>query len=196
MSERFDRVIAAVDAANAEDPETVVVRGARRKKELAHAELMTDWVRRLAPAASEEQLIAARAHHLRRWTVPRATYPAGRGGYLRWRRDRQRQHAEEVASIMRDAGYGEASVAAVQAIIRKERLGIDPAVQVHEDALNLVFLETQAEELAASLGEEKALDVLVRSLAKMSPEGRARIGELEISGAVRALVERALSSAP
>ena len=37
--DRFDRAIATIDAANADDPNTIVVRGDARPKELAHAEL-------------------------------------------------------------------------------------------------------------------------------------------------------------
>ena len=43
------------------------------------------------PAATEAQVLAARAHHLRRWVVPRTSYPEGRAGYLRWRTDQKRR---------------------------------------------------------------------------------------------------------
>ena len=93
---RFDRAIAAIDAANAESPTGV---------ELDHAVRVTDWVRRLRPDASEALLLAARAHHIRRWTVPRDSYPDGRSGYLRWRRDLHEVHAREVATILEAEGY-------------------------------------------------------------------------------------------
>src|SRR4051794_5577709 len=99
MSGRFEAAITAIDAANADDPDTIIIDGAARPKEQAHAEMMTAWVRRLDPDASEEQLLAARAHHLRRWSVPRSTYPEGRAGYLRWRRDLKDQHANQVSAI-------------------------------------------------------------------------------------------------
>ncbi|MBA3302861.1 MAG: DUF4202 family protein, partial [Acidimicrobiia bacterium] len=94
-SERFDAAIRAIDAANADDPETIVVDGVVRPKELAHAEMMTAWVRRLDAEASDAQLLAARAHHLRRWTIARSSYPEGRSGYLRWRTHLKKQHATE-----------------------------------------------------------------------------------------------------
>src|SRR4051812_23542962 len=97
---RLDRAIAAVDAANARDPNTIELDGEARPKELVHAELMTDWVRRLDPDPSEEQLIAARAHHLRRWALPRDSEPRDRAGYLRWRTALRRRHAEDVAEIL------------------------------------------------------------------------------------------------
>ena len=78
----------------------LVVDGVERPKEQAHAEMMTAWVLRLDPDADEAQLLAARAHHLRRWTLPRTDYPDGRAGYLRWRTALKAQHAEEVGEIL------------------------------------------------------------------------------------------------
>ena len=45
--------------------------------------------------------------------------------------------------------------------------------QVHEDALCLVFLTTQFDELADKLGDDRTVDVLARTLAKMGDRGRA-----------------------
>jgi len=168
---RFEQAIVAIDAANADDPETIVVRGVRRSKELAHAELMTERVHELDPDADEVQLLAARAHHLRRWTIPRTSFPDGRAGYLRWRTTLNRQHATDVAAILADAGYDTASIERVQRIIRKEGLKTDAAVQTHEDALCLVFLETQLLELLDRLGADKSIDVIAKTLRKMSQQG-------------------------
>lgn len=61
MSPDPDRAaVAAIDAANAEDPNVVVVDGVERARELAHADVVERWVRRLDPAATEAQLLAAR----------------------------------------------------------------------------------------------------------------------------------------
>jgi Domain of unknown function (DUF4202) len=193
---RLADAIAAIDAANADDPHTIVVDGVERPKELAHAEMMTRWVRTLAPDCSDLQLIAARAHHLRRWAIPRGSYPKDRGGYLRWRTALRRQHAEDVAAIMRDAGYGDADVERVQAIVRKQGLGRDPEVQVHEDALCLVFLETQFDELTADLDDDaKMVDILRKTAAKMSPAALEAAAGLPFSPGGAALLQRALASA-
>jgi Domain of unknown function (DUF4202) len=191
--ERLERALAAIDAANADDPFTLVVDGVERPKEQAHAELMTTWVRRLDPGASEAQILAARAHHLRRWTLPRTDYPEGRSGYLRWRTTLKRQHAAEVGEILGEAGYDDAVIERVQQIIRKEALGRDPAVQVHEDALCLVFLQTQLEGVADQLGDDKTVEVLQKTARKMSPEGLAAAGQLVLSPAATRLLERALA---
>ena len=196
-SERLSAALTAIDAANADDPHTVVVDGVERPKELAHAELMTQWVRTLAPDCSEEQLIAARAHHLRRWSIPRGDYPRDRAGYLRWRTALRRRHTGEVAEIMRRAGYGDDEIARVQAIVGKKGLGRDPDVQVHEDALCLVFLATQFDELAAQVDDDdKMVEILRKTAGKMSPAGLAAAGTLPLSPAGAALLARALGPQP
>lgn len=192
---RFDAAIAAIDRANAEDPETLELDGQRRPKELVHAELVTKWVRRLDPGANELQLLAARAHHLRRWVVPRGSYPPGRAGYLRWRRDQARRQADEVAVILAAVGYDEAAIARVQQIIRKEGLATDPAVQTHEDALCLAFLETQLGSLLADLGEERTVEVLAKTARKMSARGLAEAAGLPLPPAHAALLSQALQVA-
>src|SRR2546430_1910279 len=110
MTDRLADTIAAIDAANADDPNRLLVRGAERPKALGEAELATDWVERLVTAPSDELRIAIRAHHLRRWNVPRSTYPDGRAGYLRWRRDLHEIHAADVAAIMSAHGWDDAAI--------------------------------------------------------------------------------------
>ncbi|MCA9510086.1 MAG: DUF4202 domain-containing protein [Myxococcales bacterium] len=197
-TDRLRRAIAAIDAANAADPHMLVVRGEPRPKELAHAELASAWVARLVDAPSEELVLAARAHHLERWAIPRASHPMGRAGYHRWRRALQAHHAARAGEILAREGYPEAAIARVQSLLRKEGLGRgDAEAQAFEDALCLVFLETQLVETAAKLDDEaKALDVLRKTLRKMSTRARELAGALPLDEGARALVERALESGP
>jgi hypothetical protein len=191
--DRLARAIAAIDAANADDPESIELRGEIRPKEQAHAEMMTEWVRRLAPEAVDAQLIAARAHHLRRWSIARGSYPEGRSGYLRWRTALKKQHAEEVGAILEGVGYPPDVIERVQHIVRKDNLKSDPMVQTHEDALCLVFLETQLLDLAHDQGDDKTVDIIRKTIVKMSEQGIAAALELDLPPDAVALVGRALA---
>jgi hypothetical protein len=153
--------------------------------------MMTDWVGRLDPDATDLQLIAARAHHLRRWSVPRSAYPDGRSGYLRWRTALRKQHGEEVAAILGEVGYDPSEIDRVRSIVRKDGLARDPQVQTHEDALCLVFLTTQFDGLIERLGDEHIVDVVRKTLTKMSKKGIGHAVELPLSERGRAIVERA-----
>jgi limonene-1,2-epoxide hydrolase len=192
-TERFDTAIAAIDAGNADDPNLVTVRGRAGPKEVLHAELVSEWVVRLQPDADEALLLAARGHHFRRWTVPRASAPAGRAGYLKWRKARQDDQARELGDVLARAGYDEGTVQRVQALVRKEHLATDPDVQVLEDALCLVFLETQLADVAARLEPATLTRVLARTAAKMSDAGRAAIAEVPLDAAARDLLDAALA---
>ena len=96
----IDQAAAAIDAANADDPH----RHDEEPVALVQGRLAEDWVVRLDPDASAALRLAARAHHLRRWVVPRSSYPEGRAGYLRWRRDQKQRHAAELRRSSERAG--------------------------------------------------------------------------------------------
>lgn len=191
--DRFQRAIAAIDAVNAADPTLVSTAEGPRPKELHHAERMTEWVRRLRPDAGEALLLAARGHHIKRWSVPRASYPAGRTAYLRWRTYLHEVHAEELGRILAEVGYEPATIERVRHIVRKEELRTDPDTQTLEDALCLVFLSEQLEAYAGRLPDEKMVEVLRKSWTKMSPQGREFALGLDLGPAGSELVRRALS---
>ncbi len=190
MTNGVDRVaaaIAAIDAANAADPNLIDDRGAMRPKELVHAERMTSWLERLAPDADDAQRLAARAHHFRRWTSPRSDYPEGRAGYLRWRRDARARHAADVDALLEGCGIDAEIRADTARIISKDGLGRDGRVQTHEDALCLVFFELQGLSIAALLGDRTG-PVVAKTLAKMSPDGLRWLAEADVDPAVRDVI--------
>jgi hypothetical protein len=192
--DRFTIAIRAIDAANAEDPNRLVTDGSPRPKELVHAELVTAWVRRLRPDAGEALLLAARGHHFRRWEVPRASYPAGRAGYLKWRRDLHQRHAEQLGELLAAHGYDVSMVERVGALVRKTGLGRgDDDVQALEDAMCLVFLELQLADVAARLDEDKLVAVLAKTTKKMSPVALDHAGALPLDDHGKALLGRALA---
>ena len=150
LSPRYQTAVAAIDAANAADPTHVDVRGERVALALIHGRLATEWIERLVDDPDEILMIAARAHHLRRWELPRDSYPLGRPGYLRWRRDQKARHAKDVAAILEPCGYGPAEIEEVQRLIRRE--SVEGAQDV-EDAACLVFIETQLASLAERMDQ-------------------------------------------
>lgn len=188
-----------IDRANAADPNTLSVRGEEGPKELLHGRLAVWWVLELDPEADELQLLAARGHHFRRWTHPRSDHPPGRAGYLRWRAAARRAHADDVASVLRSSGYSEEEAGRVASIIRKEGLSrdgaTDPAVQVHEDALCLVFAETQLAGVTEQLGDDTTVQVLARTLSKMSDRAVEALLALPLDAGPRELLERAVGTA-
>ncbi len=193
---RLTQAFAAIDAANAEDPGTIDDAGTPRPAELVYGERMTVVLADLHPDASEVLRLATRAQHIRRWTVPRDSYPMDRTGYLRWRTDLKRKHADMAAEIMRDAGYDEADIARVGSLIHKERLKQDVETQALEDVACIVFLKHYVNEFAAKHDDDKLISILRKTWVKMSPHGHAAALKLPLSPRVADLVGRALAPDP
>ena len=172
-----------IDAANADDPTIIEVRGRRVALALVHGQLATEWIEQLVDEPDEALLLAARAHHLRRWELPRDGYPLGRAGYLRWRRDQKVRHATDVAAILASCGYEATDIERVQRLIRRESIDGSQAV---EDAACLVFIETQLASLADRMDHHQLVDVIRKTARKMSGRGlemvaRIPLGERELS---------------
>ena len=193
LSDSYDAAVAAIDAANAADPNMVSFGGVAQPLALVHGRLAADWVARLVDDPDEPLLLAARAHHLRRWEVPRSTYPDGKVGYLRWRRDQKQRHAVDVEAILVAAGYESPVVIRTQQLIRREGLGSDPDAQVVEDAACLVFIETQLAGMEARLEPTRLLEVIRKTARKMSPAALAAVGQIDLDARASALLDAALS---
>ena len=185
--------IARFDAANAGDPNRDLVDGIEQPRELVYARRMTETLERIAPDGPDVVRLAVRCQHIRRWTISRADYPDGRDGYRGWRNDLARFHAETAGGILRGVGYGDALVARVQALLRKERLKTDPDVQLLEDVACLVFLQHYLPAFAPRHDEDKVVNILRKTWRKMSARGQAAALRLDLDPGLRQLLARATS---
>lgn len=172
---RFTAALAAIDAANAQDPSG---------RELEYSKRMSAMLERFAPQAPEHLKLAARAQHVERWKTPRSSYPEGRQGYLEWRGFLYKFHADRAGDLLAQAGYGPATIERVKSVVAKKMLRADPEAQLLEDVVALVFLENYLEEFAAQhrdYDEAKFIDILRKTWKKMSPGAREFVLSEKIS---------------
>jgi hypothetical protein len=189
MTVPFAQAIRRFDEENARDPN----RESGRPRELLYAERLTDWVLKLCPEASETLRLAARCQHICRWQSPRENYPPTRAGYLKWRADLKKFHAEKSGAILREVGYDQSTIARVQELNLKQNFPADPECRVLEDALCLVFLEHQFSALAAKSDDEKMINAVRKSWEKMTEAGRVEALKLSFGDREKQLIERALT---
>ena len=169
MSTDLDRLYAAIDSVNANDPTTIDWRGERMARSLLQGQRATWWLPQVADGPSAALSIAARAHHLARWTIGRASYPDGRAGYLRWRKALKLASAERLVTTLTPLGVTPSVLERAGELVQRVGLGTDPEAQAVEDVACLVFLETDFEPLLARLGPSRTTVALSRTLLKMSP---------------------------
>lgn len=192
---RLDGVIAAIDAANADDPRKTTVDGIARPYEIVYAERMTERLAAMYPDASEILRIAARAQHIRRWDIPRDRYPEGRNGYNDWRKACREHHGKVISQIMAQHGYSQDGVDRVVMLIKKEQLKKDRESQALENVVDVVFVEHYIDDFLAKYShydEDKVIDIVGKTLRKMSPKGHAAALALDLPEAKRALIMKAV----
>jgi hypothetical protein len=189
----FENAIRRFDEANARDPNREAAGGVSHPRELLYAQRLTAWILKICPDASEELRLAARCQHICRWEIPRASYPMDRAGYLKWRADMKKFHAQKAGEILQEVGYDEKTISRVQELNLKKDFQNDPEGRVLEDALCLVFLEFQFADLAAKTAEDKTINALKESWQKMTVAARAEALKLEFGPREKALLQRALN---
>ena len=116
-----------------------------------------------------------------------------RAGYLRWREVLKKFHAQKAGEILRDAGYPQEVIARVKDLVLKKNFPRDAEGRALEDALCLVFLEHQFDELAAKSPEEKMVSVLQKTWKKMTPKAQAAALALPYGEKEKRLIDRRLA---
>lgn len=187
----IERAIEAFRAINAQDPNLEQ----ERPRELLHAERLAAWVGRLEPNASLPLRLAAHCQHVGRFRLPRSSYPEGRSGYLRWRAELARRHAETAEAILQELAFDSETIAQVKRIVSKQNATRDADVQTMEDALCLAFLEHELREFAERHDDDKLVRILRKTWKKMSERARELALTLPLDARAQALIATALNGA-
>jgi hypothetical protein len=181
--ERFNNAIARFDAYNAADP---------NGKEVPYAQRMSDRLDTFEPGAEEHIKLAIRCQHIGRWTIPRNTFPEGKKGYIAWRNKLKSFHAETAGDILKECGYDSEMIHKVQDLLLKKDLRNNADTQLLEDVVCIVFVEFYLDEFAAKHPDDKVIDILEKTLKKMSPRAIQVAGGVDLSARTKELLLQAV----
>ena len=129
--------------------------------------------------------------------MPRASFPAGKAGYLNWRRSLYTKQAERARALLLEAGVGANEAAEVATWVSKTGLKTNSGTQALEDAACLVFLENEISAFAAQHADyprEKFVEILQKTWRKMSPRAQELARALALPPAIAALVRDAIGA--
>ena len=195
----FEKAIELIDAANSEDPNQVSdEQGKVWPKELLYSFRMSEILQRYAPEADDICKLAIRSQHIQRWMSPRIAYPMDRIGYLKWRKDLYKFHADTMGDLMVQAGYATDEVERAKKMVGKVGIKSNPDTQLLEDVVDLVFIEHYLLAFAEKhpdYGEEKWIEIIQKTWKKMSEEGQqyALSGEIKLPESLVPLITKALA---
>lgn len=192
-SDRFSNALAAFDSYHEQDPNTETENGKVFPKELLYARRMTERLSSFAPDADESVKLAARSQHIGRWEIPRKKYPMDRKGYLQWRNEEKILHSRIAEKILSDCGYNPDTIGKVKMLLLKKELFTNADTQLLEDVVCLVFIEHYLLDFAAKHEDEKVVDILRKTLKKMSIKGKQAVSDLRIPDKIQPLIQKAVS---
>ncbi len=181
------------DAYNATDTNQEEFEGKTYAKEVLYAERMTKKLNDYAPEAPEYMQLAVRCQHIGRWEIARNSYPMDRPGYLMWRSQLKLHHAKIAEPILKACGYDEETIEKVKALLLKKQLKQNPDTQLIEDVICLVFVEYYLDDFAKQHSEEKMVDILKKTLKKISPRGIEEALKINMTDHVKQLILKAAS---
>jgi hypothetical protein len=191
LNEKLERAFATFDAYNANDPHEEVFEGKSQPKELLYGIRMTERLNSFAPDAPEYLKLAARAQHVGRWEIPRDSYPMDKKGYLQWRNAEKLHHAEIAHQVLNSCRYDQELIEKVKFLLLKKELKSNADTQLLEDVICLVFIEFYLEEFAAKHDDDKVVDILRKTLKKMSPHAIAEALKIPVSPKIEMLIAEA-----
>lgn len=191
---KLELALEEIDKVNAEDPNIIEFGGESFPKEILYSLRMTERLFEYEKKPAPELQIAARAQHIKRWTFPRDQYPNNRAGYLKWRKEAAKFHSELTAEILNKVGYDKKFIDKVSWMIEKTKVKIDRKSQVLEDVCCLVFIEHYLEEFAEKHNDEKVIEIIMKTLNKMSDRGLEEVLSIELSDKLNELIDRATES--
>lgn len=181
-----------IDAQNAQDPNSEISQSQSHPKELLYSNRMYIKLMEFEPNASEAVQIAAKAQHICRWKIARDSYPMDRVGYLTWRGDLKKFHAETTAAILEKVGYHSEFIDRVSFLIEKKQLKKDEETQLLEDVICLVFLDYYLEPFVEKHDAEKLKNIILKTWNKMSEKGHQQALKIKYSEANLQLIKEAI----
>lgn len=146
--------------------------------------------------------VAARCQHLERFLTPRSSYPDGKAGYLKWRRDLYKIQADRAVHLLTDAGVSEKEAQWVHKWVSKTELhpgkeSGDLGTQLLEDAAVLVFLEKELEGFASQhqeYDEEKMVNIIKKTWRKLSAVGKDEALKLSMPSGLQPIVLKGVAA--
>ena len=196
---KYETAASLIDAANSEDPnQDLDVEGKNWPKELLYSQRMSDMINRFAPEADDAMKLAVRAQHIQRWKSSRKDYPEGRQGYLQWRTQLYKFHAETAGELLAKADYDKEFIERVKKAISKKAIKVNPDTQLLEDIADLVFIEYYMLAFAEKhpeYSEEKWIEIIQKTWKKMSEKGQqfALSGAIKLPEPLVPLIQKALA---
>ncbi|MFT7032763.1 MAG: hypothetical protein ACJA2S_001264 [Cyclobacteriaceae bacterium] len=188
----IQKVLAKIDEINSKDPNIEQLDTKSYPKEVLYSRRMTEMLNEFVTSPSVSLQVASRGQHIQRWAIPRSDYSMNKKGYMKWRTVLKTYHAELLSDLLEGEGAEQSVVDQVRLLISKRKLKTDLESKTLEDVICLVFLKYYFAGFAKKHDEEKIIDIVRKTWAKMTEDGHTAALKLPFGDVELSLVKKAL----
>jgi hypothetical protein len=115
-----------------------------------------------------------------------------RKGYLQWRSAEKMHHVAIAEPMLRKIGYGEDLIEKVKFLLLKKELATNADTQLLEDVVCLIFIQYYLEEFASLHDDDKVVEILRKTIKKISPRCLKEASKLKVSERIQGLLLKAV----
>ena len=191
LNDQLQEAYDAFDLYNSADPNREIFEGDTYPKEVLYALRMTEKLNDFAFDVPDYLQLAARSQHIGRWEIARNEYPMDRKGYLQWRSQLKVHHSVVAGKILKECNYDVGTIEKVKALLLKKQLQHNPDTQLLEDVICLVFVKYYLDEFASKHEDDKIIDIIQKTLKKMSANAIDAALQIPVSNKVGELIGKA-----
>lgn len=192
-AEQLRQAFAAFDLYNSKDPNTETYNGVTYPKEVLYGQRMTAKLNAYAPHASTALQLAARCQHIGRWEIARNSYPMDKKGYLQWRSAEKMHQAKIAEQILHEHQFDQDTIEKVKFLLLKKELTTNEETKTLEDVICLVFIEFYLDDFAAPHDDDKVIDILKKTIKKMTPRALEEASKIKVSERMGRLIGMSVS---
>lgn len=190
-SQLYEIATAEIDKVHAEDASHETDDGIVYPAELLYSKRMLSVLDLVSPSGDYAMKLAAQCQHLQRWGVPRSDYPYDRRGYHQWRRVVMKHQLELTKSLLSRIEMDEADIHWILNTLREQENKRNPDGQIIMDTECLVFMKWYMTSFATKHESEKVVDILKKTILKMSSKGVSLISNLDLPLQAKQMLEQA-----
>jgi hypothetical protein len=128
--------------------------------------------------------LAAQCQHLMRWNVARDLYPYDRKGYHQWRRAVMDYQLQQTMKILTGVNIEADDIQIITEALKNQGNKSNSNSQIIEDTACLVFIKWYLEPFASKHENIKIIEILKKTMQKMSDSGLTLVKSIDKSPAV------------
>ncbi len=190
--EQYKIASGKIDNAHSGDISSVTENGIELPCELLYSMRMVQVLELFNPGSTYVLKLAVQCQHLQRWGIPRADFPFDRRGYHEWRRVVMDYQLNITSLILTETGINEADILLVSDTLKNQGNKSHIEAQIIMDIACLVFLKWYMEPFASKHQNEKVMDIMKKTIRKMSQEAVTIIPKLDLPESAQLILNMAI----